>query len=50
METLCGKKPVATLMLRKRQVETGEYTDEIKKFCVQITRQTSIFCGKNFIY
>jgi flavodoxin len=38
MGTLCGRKPVATLMLRKRQVETGEYIDAVRQFCAQITR------------
>jgi flavodoxin len=38
MEVLCGKKPVATLKLRRRQVEIGKYMDEVKQFCVQITQ------------
>jgi flavodoxin len=38
MESLCSKKPVATLMLRKKQVETGEYMDVVRQFCAQITR------------
>jgi len=38
MEALCGRKPVATLKLRRRQVETGKYTDEVKQFCAQITQ------------
>ncbi len=38
MEALCGRKPLATLMLRRNQVETGEYTDAVRQFCVQITR------------
>ncbi|MBO3833165.1 MAG: hypothetical protein FGF51_07290 [Candidatus Brockarchaeota archaeon] len=38
MEALCGRKPVATLMLRRRQVETGEYSDLVKQFCANITR------------
>jgi flavodoxin len=38
MEALCNKKPVATLMLRKKQVETGEYIDVVRQFCTQITQ------------
>ncbi len=38
MEPLCTKKPVATLMLRKKQVETGEYIDMVRQFCAQIAR------------
>jgi len=41
MEALCSKKPVATLMLRKKQVETGEYIDVVRQFCAQITRWES---------
>ncbi|MEM2088475.1 MAG: flavodoxin [Thermoproteota archaeon] len=38
MEVLCGKKPVATLMLSRRQVESGEYVSETKKFYAQTTQ------------
>ncbi|MEM2940821.1 MAG: hypothetical protein QW304_04640 [Thermoproteota archaeon] len=38
MEALCGRKPVATLMLKRRQVETGEYADLVRQFCAQITQ------------
>jgi len=38
MEALCGRKPVATLMLRRSQVETGDYADVVRQFCAQITQ------------
>ncbi|MCX8182972.1 MAG: hypothetical protein N3F08_00925 [Crenarchaeota archaeon] len=38
MEALCGMKPIATLMITRRQMETGDYIGEIEKFCAQITR------------
>ncbi|MEM3648678.1 MAG: flavodoxin [Thermoproteota archaeon] len=38
MEALCGRKPVATLMLRRSRVETGEYADAVRQFCTQITQ------------
>jgi len=37
METIIGKKPLASLKLRrKEQVETGEYTQKVKEFIEQL--------------
>jgi hypothetical protein len=37
MEVLCGKKPVASLKLRREEVKSGEYVDKAKQFCAKIT-------------
>jgi flavodoxin len=36
MEVLCGKKPVASLKLRREEVKSGEYVDKAKQFCAKI--------------
>jgi|YelNatPaOPRAMG01_1025707.scaffolds.fasta_scaffold137967_2 flavodoxin len=43
MEALCGKRPVATLRLRRRQVKTGEYVNEVKQFCERINVLSSYY-------
>jgi len=36
MESLCGKKPVATLSLRRRGVESGYYVEKTEEFVTKI--------------
>jgi flavodoxin len=36
MESLCGKKPVATLSLRRREVESGHYVKKTEEFVAKI--------------
>jgi len=41
MESICGKKPIAQLeLMRKQEVETGEYIDKVRQFTAEISNRT----------
>ena len=39
MELICGKKPLALLKLRRKEVEKGEYMDKVRQLIVEINNK-----------
>lgn len=43
MEILCGKKPVESLELRRKEVETEEYVEKVKQFVAKISNDAKFW-------